>query len=256
MTLSELLLLLTLLVAVGSLIISVVNTTFDIAWKVSHDRQNDDNRGDRVANFVVSALFEGFVGMENFGKISANQETRFVLPLGHSPFQYNDPVSVSKLFSDVYQRNQLLLLLNTIMDRIEVTFHQINKNFYTILLHRLASVICRGNPIQNSSVVITREFLSQYYRKEYPSQQHQYQQLFLDIVNLCNQFSYYIGSFMDIDFQMLRADSQSDQLQLVNLLKGLNDFQQFSKELMSKYVSIAQCSEIKYSVGILRGIDA
>lgn len=44
MTLSELLLLLTLLVAVGSLIISVVNTTFDIAWKVSHDRQNDDNK--------------------------------------------------------------------------------------------------------------------------------------------------------------------------------------------------------------------
>lgn len=39
MTLSELLLLLTLLVAVGSLIISVVNTTFDIAWKVSHDRR-------------------------------------------------------------------------------------------------------------------------------------------------------------------------------------------------------------------------
>ncbi|KAK8823388.1 hypothetical protein WA577_002309 [Blastocystis sp. JDR] len=213
-------------------------SSFPRGYSTEPDRQNDDNHGDRVANFVVSALFEGFVGMENFGKISANQETRFVLPLGHSPFQYNDPVSVSKLFSDVYQRNQLLLLLNTIMDRIEVTFHQINKNFYTIL----------GNPIQNSSVVITREFLSQYYRKEYPSQQHQYQQLFLDIVNLCNQFSYYIGSFMDIDFQMLRADSQSDQLQLVNLLKGLNDFQQFSKELMSKYVSIAQCSEIKYSI--------
>ena len=44
MTLSELLLLLTLLVAVGSLIISVVNTTFDIAWKISHDKSNDDNK--------------------------------------------------------------------------------------------------------------------------------------------------------------------------------------------------------------------
>ena len=44
MTLSELLLLLTLLVVVGSLIISVGSTTFDIAWKVSHDRQNDDNK--------------------------------------------------------------------------------------------------------------------------------------------------------------------------------------------------------------------
>ena len=28
----------------SGLIISVVNTTFDIAWKVSHDRQNDDNK--------------------------------------------------------------------------------------------------------------------------------------------------------------------------------------------------------------------
>lgn len=97
--------------------------------------------------------------------------------------------------------------------------------------------------------------MSQYYRKEYPNQQHQFQQLFLDIVNLCNQFSYYIGSFMDIDFQMLKADSQSDQLQLLNLLKGLNDFQQFSKDLMSKFVSIAQCSEIKYSVRILNRVD-
>ena len=86
-----------------------------------------------MTNFIIGALFEGVIGIENFGKISASQETRFVLPLGHSPFQYNNPVSVSKLFSDVYQRNQLILLLNTIMDRIEVTFNQINKNFYTIL---------------------------------------------------------------------------------------------------------------------------
>ena len=44
MTLSELLLLLTLLAAVGSLIVSVVNTTFDIAWKIAHDKPHDDNK--------------------------------------------------------------------------------------------------------------------------------------------------------------------------------------------------------------------
>lgn len=108
-------------------------SSFPRGYSTEPDRHNDDNHGDRMANFIIGALFEGVIGIENFGKISASQETRFVLPLGHSPFQYNNPVSVSKLFSDVYQRNQLILLLNTIMDRIEVTFNQINKNFYTIL---------------------------------------------------------------------------------------------------------------------------
>lgn len=48
MTLSELLLLLTLLVAVGSLIISVVNTTFDIAWKVSGRTMTTKKANDRL----------------------------------------------------------------------------------------------------------------------------------------------------------------------------------------------------------------
>ena len=44
MTLSEMLTLLTLLVAAAALIVEVVNTTFNISWKISHDRQPDDNK--------------------------------------------------------------------------------------------------------------------------------------------------------------------------------------------------------------------
>ena len=44
MTLSEVMLLLTLLATVAALIVDVVNTTFDIAWKISHDKSNDDNK--------------------------------------------------------------------------------------------------------------------------------------------------------------------------------------------------------------------
>ena len=44
MTLSETMLLLTFLVTAAALIVSVVGTTFDIAWKISHDHQNDDNK--------------------------------------------------------------------------------------------------------------------------------------------------------------------------------------------------------------------
>ena len=44
MTLSEVMLLLTLLVTVAALIVDVVNTTFDIAWKISHDKSNNDNK--------------------------------------------------------------------------------------------------------------------------------------------------------------------------------------------------------------------
>ena len=44
MTLSEVMLLLTLLATVAALIVDVVNTTFDIAWKISLDNSNDDNK--------------------------------------------------------------------------------------------------------------------------------------------------------------------------------------------------------------------
>ena len=44
MTLSELLALLTLLVAAAALMVEVAKAGFDIAWKVAHDRSNDNNK--------------------------------------------------------------------------------------------------------------------------------------------------------------------------------------------------------------------
>ena len=46
MTLSETMLLLTLVAAVASLIVDVAKAAFDIAWKISHDRKDDDNKKD------------------------------------------------------------------------------------------------------------------------------------------------------------------------------------------------------------------
>ena len=43
MTLSEMLTLLTFLVAAAALIVEIVNTTFNIAWKISHDKRQDEN---------------------------------------------------------------------------------------------------------------------------------------------------------------------------------------------------------------------
>ena len=44
LTLSELLALLTFLVAAAALMVEVAKAGFDIAWKVAHDRSNDDNK--------------------------------------------------------------------------------------------------------------------------------------------------------------------------------------------------------------------
>lgn len=44
MTLSETMALLTLLVAVAALMVEVAKATFDIAWKIAHDRSNEDNK--------------------------------------------------------------------------------------------------------------------------------------------------------------------------------------------------------------------
>ena len=39
-------LLLTLLIAAAALILDVAKAAFDIAWKISHDRKDDDNKKD------------------------------------------------------------------------------------------------------------------------------------------------------------------------------------------------------------------
>ena len=44
MTLLETMALLTLLVAVAALMVEVAKAAFDIAWKIAHDRSNEDNK--------------------------------------------------------------------------------------------------------------------------------------------------------------------------------------------------------------------
>ena len=46
MTLSETMLLLTLLATVAALLVDVAKAAFDIVWKISHDRRNDKNKKD------------------------------------------------------------------------------------------------------------------------------------------------------------------------------------------------------------------
>ena len=44
MTLSETLLLLTFVVTLAGLVVDVVKATFDITWKLSHDRRDDNKK--------------------------------------------------------------------------------------------------------------------------------------------------------------------------------------------------------------------
>lgn len=44
MTLSENYMLLTFLFSALTLLVQVVGTTFDIAWKIAHDKRDDDNK--------------------------------------------------------------------------------------------------------------------------------------------------------------------------------------------------------------------
>lgn len=44
MTLSETYMMLTFLFAALALLVQVVGTTFDIVWKISHDKRDDDNK--------------------------------------------------------------------------------------------------------------------------------------------------------------------------------------------------------------------
>lgn len=71
--------------------------------------------------------------MENFNLVSPYQENRFMLALGYHPFQNNNEVKVSRIFTDVYQQNRLILLVNTIIEEIETTYTTLNEDLFSIM---------------------------------------------------------------------------------------------------------------------------
>jgi hypothetical protein len=107
---------------------------------------------------------------------------------------------------------------------------------------------CSGDPVTGSEIVITKEYLLQYYHLSYSRQPVQYQKLFAELVNLCNQFSFYIDSFLDIDFQNIRLDSESDVQELQKLLNDIRQFQKTSRAILRDFMFTAQCSELKHQV--------
>ena len=110
------------------------------------------------------------------------------------------------------------------------------------------SLITRGNPTKEDKLAITRDYLLQYYVEHYPRQPAQYQQIFAELVNLCNQFSFYLESFMDVDFSSLRQDSESDLQNLQKLLSDIRTFRVFSKGVLGDFMNTAKCSELKHTV--------
>ena len=171
-----------------------------------------------------------------------------MLALGHHPFQSNNEMKVSRIFTDVYQQNRLILLVNTIIEELERIYTVLNEDVFSIMLESEFELMNSGNPVIGSKIVITREYLSQYYAESYPKQPDQYQHLFAELVNLCNQFSFYIDSFMDIDFQTSRQESESDTQLLLQLLTDIRSFQRFSKNVLTNFTLTVQCSELKHSI--------
>ena len=94
-----------------------------------------------------------------------------MLALGHHPFQSNNEMKVSRIFTDVYQQNRLILLVNTIIEELERIYTVLNEYVFSIMLESEFELMNSGNPVIGSKIVITREYLSQYYAESYPNNQ-------------------------------------------------------------------------------------
>ena len=95
--------------------------------------KNTPSFGNNTANYLVSALFEGLVGMEDFSLVSSTQQNVFMPVLGHHPFQRINPISVSKVFLEAYERNRMVLLTGEIISEIELSYQRINEDLYSIM---------------------------------------------------------------------------------------------------------------------------
>ena len=115
--------------------------TFPPSFTTDPNFKAIDNYGNSTKNFITSAIFEGIIGIENFKHVSSSSENQFMLAIGNHPFQYNNEVSYGKLYSYTYQRHRLVLLINSIIDEIESSFHCINNDIYSIMYFLLLLIL-------------------------------------------------------------------------------------------------------------------
>ena len=94
---------------------------------------SSDNYGNSTKNFIMSAIYEGIIGIENYKQISSMSDNQFMLAIGVHPFQYNNNITIGKLYAHAYQRHRLVLIINSIMDEIGMSFTIINNDIYTIM---------------------------------------------------------------------------------------------------------------------------
>lgn len=106
--------------------------------------KNTPSFGNNTANYLISALFEGLVGMEDFSLVSSTQQNVFFPVLGHHPFQRVNAISVSRVFLEAYERNRMVLLTNEIVNEIEVSYRRMNEDLFSIMCENRARLSVEG----------------------------------------------------------------------------------------------------------------
>lgn len=102
-------------------------------FEMDPNYKNTPSFGNNTANYLISALFEGLVGMEDFSLVSSVQQNVFTPVLGHHPFQRINAISVSKVFLEAYERNRMVLLTDEIINEIELSYQRINEDLFSIM---------------------------------------------------------------------------------------------------------------------------
>lgn len=108
-------------------------SSFPRSYSTDPNYISSENAGNATKNFIMSAVFEGIIGIENFKQVLSSSENQFMLAIGNHPFQYNNDGGFGKLYSFTYQRHRMVLLLNTILDEIAKSFEVMNQDIYTIM---------------------------------------------------------------------------------------------------------------------------
>ena len=106
---------------------------FPRSYTTDPNYKSSEHIGNSTKNFITNAIFEGLIGIENFKKISSSSQNQFILAIGNHPFQYNYDVPIGKLYTHVYQRHRLVLVINSIIQEIYKSFTIMNENIQTIM---------------------------------------------------------------------------------------------------------------------------
>lgn len=151
--------------------------------------KSDGYRGENTVNYVMSALFEILAGMESFNRVSQQREGGgvFMNVIGSHPFQFNNIITISKVFQTVHKRNSEIMMIENLIHHACTVYDTLNNALRALV----------DSPFPDA-IMIDQVALLNFYNNHYYSLIEKYRYHFSELVALVNRLDNWCSKLKEV----------------------------------------------------------